>query len=163
MKKRLLLLALIPVITVALSLSGCLTMVRAAREYMEISKTYNPMPRETNFTNANSYTNNKPIININEVSLNPKKVYYEGSRLIMVAYISNGYQDRTIVNLRDIYIKLSNKDGVIAEAIFFNLPGIQIKPQNYITYAFIFEEGTVYVQNADLSSLFWNFYINYDY
>jgi len=106
---------------------------------------------------------NQPTYLINNVNINPKHVYYQGSKLYMVAFVTNGFMDRTVFNIHDITIRLSNQDVVIAEGYFSSMPNAVIGPYSYITWTFVFDESAVITQNADLTYLKTESKVNYWY
>lgn len=101
---------------------------------------------------VNEHIRTTPQILNNNICISPKYVYYKDSYLYMEAFVSNGF-NHTVYNLRDISIRLSNKNGVIADAYFPSMQNAIIEPNSYIIWTFVFGPDTINLQNADLSYL----------
>lgn len=109
---------------------------------------------------ANSeYIAHAPLTSIDTINISPKHVYFKDSKLYMDAYIYNGFS-HNVFNIRDINIRLSNKSGVVAEAIFGGLENQTIAPKNYIVWTFVFNGSAIKMPNADLEYLKTNFKCN---
>ena len=88
----------------------------------------------------------------NSVHINPKRVYYENNNLVMVAWVTNGFQS-TVFNIHNVEIRLSNKEGVIAHGFFGELQGLQIGPGGAAEWTFVFSKDAVIKKDADLGYL----------
>lgn len=115
------------------------------------------------------FKNDSPQYQVNNLNINPMKVYYDNGSLVAECFITNGFTGQVIVgydfnnfpiyswvNAYDIEVSglsISNADGVIAEGSFGYLNGARIAAGDYIIWTFIFEEDAVHQDNADLSYL----------
>ena len=75
---------------------------------------------------------------------------------VIVGHDANGMPIYGFVNMYNINvnsIRISNNDGVIAEAYFGPMEGARIGPGQHILWLFSFPPHTVFIQNADLSFL----------
>lgn len=107
---------------------------------------------KTKNVKASEHIQDVPITTVNAIQISPKHVYYQDDNLYMEAFIYNGF-NHPVYNIRDIKIVLSNNNGLIARDMFPSLQNVQIAPNSYITWTFIFRKELLNQQNADLSYL----------
>ena len=126
----------------------------------------------------NVFKNHDPQFLSNSINFNPKKVWYENGCLYAEMFVSNGYTGPVYVgdgvtgpiynyiNMYNINVKtlrLSNSDGVIAEASFGIMDGVYLAANQYTTWTFCFPPDCVMNNNADLTHLITDTSSNYSW
>jgi SLAP domain-containing protein len=101
---------------------------------------------------SNEYKSNAPLTSIDTINISPKHVYFKGSKLVMEAYVYNGY-GHNVFDIRNIGIRLSNKSSVVSETTFSRLENVSIGANSYIIWTFVFGQNDIKMQNADLKYL----------
>lgn len=110
------------------------TTAPAASEPIAVNEHYNP---------------NNNIIESGRVTIRPCYVRWEGSVLVADCYVLNGL-DNTIANINVKTLRLSNRDGVIAEGSFGELKNLTLAPGQYAVWTFRFLESAIVTPDADL-------------
>ncbi|EKY26690.1 hypothetical protein HMPREF0216_01875 [Clostridium celatum DSM 1785] len=113
-------------------------------------------------TDGNEYLSNEPQIVDNVVCISPKSVYYKDGKLIMNAYVYNGFEYE-IFNINNVTIKLGNGQELIAEANFGALNDLTLECKSYAEWTFTFEADAVIINDSDLSQLTWETNCSYSY
>ncbi len=102
---------------------------------------------------VNDYRDQRPpVVQQNEISLQPIHVYYKGNDLVAVCYVINGTQQ--LVSDIDIYsLRLTAGSREIAAANFGILENLTLEPGASGQWQFRFPAETVSAHNADLTDL----------
>jgi len=111
---------------------------------------------------GNINISDNPQTGSDNVFISPKKVYFEGDKLVMEAFVYNGFATPAS-NVRDVEIQLSNESGVVAQGAFGTLQGAVIAPNAFITWKFIFQGNEIVNPNASLSKITWKVKLKNDY
>lgn len=113
-------------------------------------------------SDGNEYFNDTPQMVDNVVCISPKRVYYKNGKLIMNAYIYNGFEYE-IFNINNVTIKLGNGQELIAEANFGSLDDLSLEYKSYAEWTFTFDVDAVIINDSDLSDLTWETNCSYSY
>ncbi len=100
------------------------------------------------FLNETSF-NNAPM---NQVSIQPKYVRWEGDKLIAVCFVVNTTQN-TVFNINVTNLSFSGNTGLLAEGAFGICNGLTLAPMTYQEWTFTFNADCIAQYGADLSSL----------
>lgn len=109
------------------------------------------------------YDPNAAQYHMNNVHMQPGRVYWENGQLVAEYVITNGFTDRVVGNINVKEITISNANGKIAAASFGTLQNATIGPRGYITWKFYFGADCIYQSNADLSYLNSVYNLTYNY
>lgn len=115
----------------------------------------------------NGYTSQRKITFVNPgfienvINIAPQCAYYENGKLVIVAYINNGFNNHTVTGINNLNMQIFS-DNVIAEAYFDSLNGINIAPHSTVLWTFTFPDDTLKVKNADLTNLFTKYNFNHE-
>lgn len=113
-------------------------------------------------SDRNEYFNDTPQMVDNVVCISPKRVYYNNGKLIMNAYVYNGFEYE-IFNINNVTIKLGNGQELIAEANFGGLKDLTLECKSYAEWTFTFEADAVMINDSDLADLTWETNCSYSY
>ncbi len=89
-------------------------------------------------------------------------VKYEETTLVMDAWITNGF-DYAVYNIHDVTLRISNEEGVIADAYFDELTDLRLEPGESVIWTFYFRPDTVQMLDADLYYLTTELSTRYNY
>ena len=104
---------------------------------------------------ANYYLNdNNNTYNENQVCVNPRYVYWDGSNLIAEVFVVNGYGYHVNAIMLD-HFELSVDGQLIASADFGALPDVDIPSHYYELYTLTFAPSDITYPGADLTDLDW--------
>jgi len=98
----------------------------------------------------NVFFNSQPDYVVNSIYFTPHEIWYENGSLYAVMFVTNGY-DNTQFDIRDVYIQLSNSQGIIAKGDFGMLQGLTLVPGQTGFWTFIFSDGALKEIDADLT------------
>lgn len=118
-----------------------------------------PVPNQTKTTVFESLT---PLFYDNQVAINPYKVYYDGDRLVMEGFVTNGFNS-VAFNISSVAITLSTPEAQLASASFGTLEGLRIAPKSYVLWTFRFLKDCVQLWDADLSAIRWQVSVHNNY
>jgi len=99
----------------------------------------------------NMFTDSNPDIQLDTVSFSPKTIWYENGKLHTEMFVTNGFAAKSIYNIRDIYLEISNDLGIIARANFGILNGINISSHKTIVWTFVFSGKEIQIKDANLT------------
>lgn len=127
------------------------TLVNVDYEDPESFETTAPAASEPIAVNEH-YNPNNLIFEDGQVTIRPYYVRWEGSVLVADCYVING-RDNTIANINVKTLRLSNRDGVIAEGAFGVLKDLTLESGYYAKWTFRFTADCVLAPDADLAYL----------
>ncbi len=105
--------------------------------------------------------NNNNWFNVNSITINPKRVYWQDGKLYAECFIVNGY-DYTVYNIKVNKLTFSNDSGKLAEGSFPIL-NITLPTHTHYVHTFIFNTDSVINYGGDLRSLITNSNCNFSY
>lgn len=116
-----------------------------------------PAPVKNEFFNdSNSF------YDVNNLSIRPRHVYWEGDKLIAECFVTNG-QDTMAYNINVKKLAFSNEQGPIADAVFGTIDGLTVPAYGYTIWTFSFGGEAVLNAGADLSSLHYESSVSYSH
>jgi len=131
--------------------------IYAETQAEEENATPNPTPQEEAqiaelLMAENVFIGNIPNLLIDCVNFNPHRIWYEDDYLYVDMYVTNGLSN-SVFNIKDVYLKISNEQGVIAEADFSSMQDAIIGSHQTIIWTFIFGGDAVITHDADLTGM----------
>jgi len=123
--------------------------------HQEVEPTPAPVKNEF-FNDSNSF------YDVNNLSIRPRHVYWEGDKLIAECFVTNG-QDTMAYNIDVKKLAFSNEQGPIADAVFGTIDGLTVPAYGHTIWTFGFSGEAVLNAGADLSSLHYESNVSYSH
>lgn len=108
------------------------------------------------------YNPENNIIEENNLSIRPYRVYWDNGYLVAECFVINGY-DYAITQINVEELNFSNHSGLIASGNFGIIENVTLQPNEHVIWTFKFAPDCVYMPNADLSYLSCSYSCSYNY